>query len=1247
MELCLRDFLSGHVLRQGLVDFESVMGPWVRATVQQHVGIDPDDDIRAKAFADARQAWGTAVDLLRAERDHAVERVNTCKKEDKPIWGAEIKKLKYRIDRVRELRGRLAKLNNAIKTCLEEDEENLYIELKAVTDELATHGMVPPGAEPTPRWVQTCQKFFGQLMKPYVTAHNRWDVYTIVVVMRGMFNDVFASRLQIPDHFHAKELLGGILRVWEMRNDRAHRGALTEADVLEALRLMSETLKHVPPDAGVNAHAAAEAIDILLGTAKDFVRRARTSADGVTCDGPTLLKDDANAQLIYSAVTTWELHVEQVMGLVNVSDTGVVEATGKARLAYRNPTIAFGRELDAEKPEWVDVVKTLQGEFKAAAPLRHWYFHGPEDECDVVAALAAMSKIAATLSAADPAHVGVGPWAAPTLIDVATPTTVRLNTPTVRMSVPVARHGTIVGREVLVNEVADAVCAGDARVIIHGGMGVGKDAVMAQVAGHPKVQAMGGLQAWLQASSDVVLKRQLVNLFTTHRPEVVEGCANDASLAAEKIKEWLSANSDWVLCCEDANPSSTTLWDVLPDVGGSVVMTSQIRLQDDHPKFSAHELEPFSTKLSLELLRSMNLFEMKAPPPAVGGPEVEAELQQRCVHATAHCYVPAPQGEKRSERKQRRKQIETNILEHRVLSDPHLPAFLEDRLDNLPLAVIQCSYLLRTHPSVHGVPDLIKIFNDTAQADVDRDGRDPMLDQHYYGLYLSVKIAIDRLRTADVENHSAETLLAIISLLDRTRTPLSLLMVSIRELAILTHDSSALSLGVADLLGDSSVLTQARELCMEYGLLQLPTDSDSDRLVGVLHQLVQRCVRDALVTGPTGDSRIANIARWLLRVQFTYDNNTLPASWAQLGRLVPCIQAWADNTIGRPAAAGAVNAVMPSLTYEVGDGDLISRWALMLLNVYGDAVLAKRVLSELLEVEKKLWASADEATKRTMDTAITTTMENLAGANATLGDFGSALDLQGKVVTRRRHLAGREKSVASAAILIGALINLAEFCRLRMQDGDDRNACDAVVEANTLAGGGVVPPSHPVLVRLRTAIANVLELDQAVNLERQNLAVARSSYNRYDPRLTMTINNLANSCGELGYREVQSGRNPIAFFTEQHKLAREAVDIWVSIDGTHVDAGLVFHNYGVACTNMQLHDDAIAGLEKALAIRKDRLLPGHTDIAVTLHCLAVALNNKGDPHAAEFEKQAVDIFSSAGLAPPWDTVSFQAVLAST
>ena len=53
--------------------------------------------------------------------------------------------------------------------------------------------------------------------------------------------------------------------------------------------------------------------------------------------------------------------------------------------------------------------------------------------------------------------------------------------------------------------------------LVYGPPGVGEATVVAEVAHSIDVHLFGGLQAWLQASSDAVLRRQLIELFATHR----------------------------------------------------------------------------------------------------------------------------------------------------------------------------------------------------------------------------------------------------------------------------------------------------------------------------------------------------------------------------------------------------------------------------------------------------------------------------------------------------------------------------------------------------------------------------------------------------------------------------------------------------------------------------------------------------------------------------------------------------------
>jgi len=206
MELSLRNYLVGHILRKGMLFFEDAMGPWVKEQARLHYcnkfQLDLDDDRVAADYAAAVSVHEAERDALIARRDELDELLKTVPKDGKKVASQQKKEV--------------SKLLNA-------------------------HNSSPPSPPPTPRWVVECREFIGPLMKPHVKATNRWDVHTIVVVMRALLPDVFARFM--PDHFHAKELLDGILRVVEMRTGRAHRVALTESDVLEALRQMAAVVR--------------------------------------------------------------------------------------------------------------------------------------------------------------------------------------------------------------------------------------------------------------------------------------------------------------------------------------------------------------------------------------------------------------------------------------------------------------------------------------------------------------------------------------------------------------------------------------------------------------------------------------------------------------------------------------------------------------------------------------------------------------------------------------------------------------------------------------------------------------------------------------------------------------------------------------------------------------------------------------------------------------------------------------------
>lgn len=205
--IALRDFLAGHVLREGMLIFEGVMGPWVKEMMQSAF---PSDSAEELAMHELEEAAAT-----RAARQAEL-------KSEEAALNAAIQGAASAVDKRVAVAAKKAR-SPAIRGELQQ----IYAANKAA-------GAAPP---PLPRWVQVCREAFDAKMKPHVHANNRWDVYTIVRVMQAHLPGVFAAALS--DHFHAKQLLTGIERVVEARNRRAHRLHVTEGDVVDCCSRLS------------------------------------------------------------------------------------------------------------------------------------------------------------------------------------------------------------------------------------------------------------------------------------------------------------------------------------------------------------------------------------------------------------------------------------------------------------------------------------------------------------------------------------------------------------------------------------------------------------------------------------------------------------------------------------------------------------------------------------------------------------------------------------------------------------------------------------------------------------------------------------------------------------------------------------------------------------------------------------------------------------------------------------------------
>jgi hypothetical protein len=110
---------------------------------------------------------------------------------------------------------------------------------------------------------------------------------------------------------------------------------------------------------------------------------------------------------------------------------------------------------------------------------------------------------------------------------------------------------------------------------------------------------------------------------------------------------------------------------------------------------------------------------------------------------------------------------------------------------------------------------------------------------------------------------------------------------------------------------DPSALTQARDLLCTVGLLHR---SPSSEYVGVVHQLVQRCVRQLKLE----TSNVRKAAGSMLVARFQCGHRTSPDAWPSLRTLLPSVQIWC-NTVEEPKSALDVSKTEIELHLRTGN----------------------------------------------------------------------------------------------------------------------------------------------------------------------------------------------------------------------------------------------------------------------------------------------------------------------------------------
>lgn len=499
----------------------------------------------------------------------------------------------------------------------------------------------------------------------------------------------------------------------------------------------------------------------------------------------------------------------------------------------------------------------------------------------------------------------------------------------------------IVGRHAETADITARLMTPRARLLLYGAAGVGKSVLVRMVAASAAekgAKVVLVVDASTDAAFRVELIRECLHKLPEHAAAKIRQCMYDKEAYSVAV-QYLETITDWILCVPDATRGSTLLWALVkraPAEARIVVAGRQKHLLETaYVSTAEFNLLPMSD-LHLAILGKLDLFggkEVTLPPG-----ESEAALFERCSHQNAsHCYENPSPDEQLADKETRRVGIERRLLEHRAM--PPLQTLLRDRFLTQPRAVTLLGLILRSEPALHNVADLAQRHKDGSQrVDIDGFQRNQFQDNAYIELALSVGPVLDALRDATRRGEDgargALVLLAVVAVLSRADTPLSLLE------------------GGLPGLGTRAAVDRARLICARHGLIRLPRQTPGcpdDEMVGVMDPHLQRFLRYALVAGsPLGRELIPTLRKRLMN-KFSYSRDVSPSNWPKLKRLEPCIAEWCTLALGGVEGPAAPTKTPQPVEGTVDDTYLLSRLGEMKLAVdfdpAGAVVIFRRVLT--------------------------------------------------------------------------------------------------------------------------------------------------------------------------------------------------------------------------------------------------------------------------------------------------------------
>eukprot|EP00035_Acanthoeca_spectabilis_P019232 m.417232 g.417232 ORF g.417232 m.417232 type:complete len:1364 (-) comp16833_c0_seq5:141-4232(-) len=614
--------------------------------------------------------------------------------------------------------------------------------------------------------------------------------------------------------------------------------------------------------------------------------------------------DDKFALDVYATTSSCCDHVQSVVG---------------QPLIFAGDTISLNADAD---PWWVTKFETLSDKLKVVAAARNWFYFGTGQSPELDFLHSAMRDVLMTLD-----QDKTRGW-----IKMSPRPSYQLTTP---------RH-TVVGLDNFVDRVSRAVISAEHDLVnVFGQPGVGKTEALQAIETHHQIQAFEGLRLRMSASTNAQFECSVVESVAQVRPNVVASLMRTPALAAQAAVEWLSTtNEPWLLLVDDAHWTTTRLWKILESTRtGRAVIVSELPLWERLDVFQedmAFELKPRDQQQSLAILRSVRVF---APHPESTYDESDSR----------HRELPS-------------QALDTAMAHQEAeLNQPEFLAFLEKDLNFNPRSILVCGYASLIDPSITNAKDLMQWYNSSkSQIDDDSVGRNKYQDRRFIATAQAILGKLEALRrngTAVVQKQ-ALTVLATISLLDRSQTPRHLLSGHnidelIANLDICRSDQCFHGLcedpacsRARDMLNvfcDDGCMDMALALCDGCGFIQATPES---YIIGKMDYYEQRMLQRILVTArPPEGVIIVNALRNMLVQRFSRDKDS-----DYLQQLLPCVRSWCTVTLGDFGDTPSKPSVVAG---TAADAELLNVCAGVTLAT-GNIVATETILRRVLSAKRRL-----------------------------------------------------------------------------------------------------------------------------------------------------------------------------------------------------------------------------------------------------------------------------------------------------